>query len=287
VAKVTALNVAVTANTSQFDRQMHRVRQQLKQTREAASMSGAAGFAGPLGGRVAGVVGMMGLGGPMMAVAAATSGLAAAMEASRRDAERGTANLNDIMATRLSIQDAARMRQVAQMSMGQGGTAGDAVGALAAFRSQDFDAQSKLINAGVTTAELATIAAGTDAEAIKAMVELSKSPRGLEIAKALGGKSGEFFGSLSRIADAGNIDRAMGAGTSGELAIRAAQDELARQSRVAGQDPNAPDFLAELLRRLGAAPNAFLEEQRDRRGGTRGRAEEYLAEIANNTRGPG
>jgi hypothetical protein len=286
MSRIASMKVQVSADTSRFDSAMARVRGQLKQTQQAASITGGAGF-GAMGGRIGAFAGIMAMSGPMMAIAAATAGLAQAMESSRRDAERGAANLNDIMATRLSITDAANMKRVAQIAMGEGGTAGDAVGALSAFRSRDFNTQSKLVGAGVTTAELAAIAGGTDAEAIKAMVELSKSPRGLEIAKALGGKAGEFFGSLARVADTGNIDRALSGGTSGELALRAAQDEIARQTRVARQDPNAPDFLAELLRRAGAAPNAFLEEQRDRQGGTRTRAEEYLEQIANNTRGPG
>lgn len=286
MTKIASMKVQVSAETSRFDAAMGRVRQQLKSTRQAASVAGASGLAGSMGGRVGGLMGLAGLSGPMMAVAAGTAALASAMQSVEKDRQRGASNLSEIFASRLSVTDAARFQRVAQMAMGEGGTAGDAAGALRTFRSGDFDTKSKLFGAGVTPAELAAISGASDAEALRLMLELSRSPRGLEIAKALGGKSGEFFGSLSRIADPANIGRAMGAGTSGELATRAAQDEIARQSRIAGSDPNAPDWLSELLRRASPV-NALVDEMRNEQGGTVSNAERYLQDIANNTRGPG
>lgn len=285
MTKIASMKVQVSAETSRFDAAMGRIRQQMKGVQQSASITGGAGL-GPLGGRLGAMAGMMSMSGPMLAVAAATAGLATALEATQRDQARGTSNLNEIMASRLSVVDAARFQRVSQMAMGEGGTAGDAAGALRAFRDPDFATKSKLFGAGVTPGELAAISGASDAEALRLMLELSKSPRGLEIAKALGGKSGEFFGSLARIADPANIARAMGAGTSGTLVTRAAQEEIARQSRTAGADPNAPDLLSELLRNASPA-TAFLEELRNQRGGTQSNAERYLAEIANNTRGPG
>jgi len=282
MAKVTALNVAVTANTSQFERQMHRVRQQLKSTREAASMSGAAGFAGPMGGRVAGAVGLLGLHPAMMAVAAATGGLAAAITSissmNERNRTRGVENFGEILESRMSIEQQAAFKRVAEMAK-PGGSAGEVAQTLGAFRSGRFEDQSKLIQAGLSSSRMAEIAGMSDADALKALVDLSRSPNGLEIAKAIGGKGGEMFGALARIADPNNIDTALGAGTTGLLARQQARAELMRQDSLATFDPNRRDDAG--LLRSDPSREAFFS------GATDPRVTQYLEQIAINTRGPG
>lgn len=280
--KATALNVAVTANTSQFDAKMAKVRAQLKQTQQAASMAGATGLAGPMGGRIGAFAGVMGLSGPMMAVAAATAGLASIIQSERarqdRNAARGVENFNEILASRMGIAEQARLKTVAQLASPDG-SAGDVKALLGAVRPRDMQSEQKLMQAGMTQGDLSALAGATDTEALKLLVDLSRSPAGLEIAKALGGKAGTMFGNLARIADVSNIDRAMGLDTVGINAQRAAKAEMERQAKVAGVDPNLPELP------LGMRERRYrnVEEERFLLGLTDPKVVEYLNRLEANS----
>lgn len=281
MTKVASMKVQVSADTSRFDAAMHRMRGQMKQTQQAASMAGATGLAGPMGGRIGAFAGVMGLSGPMMAVAAATAGLASIIQSERarqdRNAARGVENFNEILSSRMGIAEQARLKTVAQLASPDG-SAGDVKALLGAVRPRDMQSEQKLMQAGMTQADLAALAGATDTEALKLLVDLSRSPAGLEIAKALGGKAGTMFGNLARIADVSNIDRAMGLDTVGINAQRAAKAEIERQAKVAGIDPNFPEQSALMNARR---PN--IEAQRFFEGLTDPKVVEYLARIEANT----
>ncbi|MEB3209690.1 MAG: hypothetical protein VKK63_12360, partial [Synechococcus sp.] len=171
MSKIASMKVQVSAETSRFDAAMGRIRQQMRGVQQSAAMTGAAGI-GPIGGRVAGMVGLMGLSGPMMAVAAATAGLASVLtsESQRReqDKARGLENFNEILQSRLSVAEQASFKRVADMAR-PGGSAGDVAAMLGAFRSTEFSQMQKLVQAGVDPAQLSAIAAMSDADALKAL----------------------------------------------------------------------------------------------------------------------
>jgi hypothetical protein len=253
--KIASMKVQVSADTSGFDAGMARVRHQMKGVQQAASITGGAGF-GPLGGRVGAAAGMLSLSGPMLAVSAATAALAAAIGSIQRDQDRGRENLGEIVGSRLSIDEQARFKRVAEMAS-PGGSAGDMAAMLKVFRDADPDTFSKMVQAGASMQQLAAISGGTDAEAMRLLVELSRSPNGLAIAEALGGKAGGTFASLANIAKPELVSQAMLSRTSGDLARSAARDEIARQTAAATTDPNEPGFGTKFLRAMSRGSGSY------------------------------
>jgi len=284
MTKVASMKVQVSADTSRFDAAMHRMRGQMKQTQQAASMAGATGLAGPMGGRLGAGAALMGLSGPMMAIAAATAGLSAALQSVQADRERGRSNLDDIVKAGLTVQEQARFSRVAGVA--GAGNAGDVASLLSAVRPTTMAGEQKLLSAGMTQADLAALAGASDTEALRLLVDLARSPNGLEIAKALGGGAGQVFAGFRGVSDVSNIQRAMAAGTSGELTMSAARDELLRQNRAATADPNEPGFWSELWNTINQGPAQWWAENERKKEATDAQVVEYLGVIANKVGGP-
>jgi hypothetical protein len=279
--KIASMKVQVSADTSGFDAGMARVRHQMKGVQQAASITGGAGF-GPLGGRVGAAAGMLSLSGPMLAVSAATAALAAAIGSIQRDQDRGRENLGEIVGSRLSIDEQARFKRVAEMAS-PGGSAGDMAAMLKTFRDADPDTFSKMIQAGASMQQLAAISGGTDAEAMRLLVELSRSPNGLAIAEALGGKAGGTFASLANIANPALVSQAMASQTTGNLARTAAAEEIARQRGAAASDPNEPGFWSKFLKAMSQGSGSFAVARDIQTDRAMPAVEEYLRNIDINT----
>jgi len=284
MTKVASMKVQVSADTSRFDAAMHRVRGQLRETAGASSVAGAA-VGGPTAGRLAAGLQIAALSGPMLAMAGAAAALSAAVSEVQRDRDRGRQNLDDLGAG-LGVQEQAQFQRVANIA--GSGTASDVAKLLQLFRGDDWRQQNKLTEAGVMPDRLASIAAASDREALRMLVELAKSPNGAKIAEALGGGAGNVFRGLGRVLDVGVVDRAMASATSGTLVRQAALDELARQDRASRQDPNQPGSLSSLFNRITSQSpsNVFLDYERSRRGISADNAERLLREIADKSGGP-
>jgi hypothetical protein len=289
VPKATALNVAVTANTSQFDAQMAKVRSQLKATQKASSAVGSAtGMASPLTGRLGGFAALAGLTGPMLGLSAALGVLNKSINAANARSEAGRKAFDEIVAGRMTPVEQARFSKVARIAAGDTGSAVDVASMLSAARPTTMEAEQKLLNAGMTQADLAAIAGASDTEALKLLVQLSRSPAGLEIAKALGGGAGTMFASLAKVADVSNIERAMRSGADMPLVQQAAAAEVARQTQVNATGIDFFEALGKLFTGGGFAPTAGMAAApAGVAAAEAARANELLGEIANNTRGPG
>lgn len=239
MSRVTRLNVAVTATTAQFDRQMDHVRRRLKQTREGLGAAGAALGGLPGVGSLGGVLGFASLSGPLMAFTAAGTAIAAAVQrmtaAVERDKAMGQEGLAAILQDRMPMQQAAQFTQAAQLIKADA-KAGDLAALLEAFKTTDPNEITKLQKAGMTDQQIAAVSTGDLGTDLMALRDLSASAIGQQVAMALG-KQGELF-NLLRTVEPAQIQQ-VGANRfqSTELIRQQMMDERARRREVLDSEP--------------------------------------------------
>jgi hypothetical protein len=235
MAKVTRLNVAVTANTRQFDARMKRMSQQIKAVRmSAAEGVGGAFSAAGIGGGLGGGAGMIARGGPLLI---AIGALTAALESSRKVTEQGRADLSEAAALALSPSRQMEARVASQLIKGESGTAGDIVGAKRGLTAamEDRRTRRRLERDGFDLDALDDLASTVDiSDFTEKLIEFSKgmsdSSR-LFLAEQLGGKTGEMLLASAGVQREGNISSAIDQAVSPEA--------IARNISVRQQDENA------------------------------------------------
>lgn len=270
MAKVTALNVAVTANTSQFDAKMAQVRAQLKQTARASSLAGASGLAGPMGGRLAGLAGLAGLSGPMLAVAAGvsalTAGIAKLQQSLDQDRQRTEKGLDAVMDGRMSPRDAARFGKLAEVIKPGSGAE---------------DLQKLLDKLGTPGGDLAT-------ELLR-IKQMSLGPEGDQLASSrFLGDSAAMFNRLRFVSDE-NIRKGAAAFPSTELIGMGAAAEQARQDEIASEQFMRQSAAGRLVDDILLGLQQMVTPDEDlfaKRDADRARAARHLETIARRSGGP-
>ena len=248
MAKVTRLNVAVTANTRQFDARMKRMSRQIKAVRmSAAEGVGGAFSAAGIGGGFGSGAGMIARGGPLLI---AIGALTAALESSRKTTEQGRADLVEAAALALSPSRQMEARIGSQLIKGEEGTAGDLVGARRGLQAtlRDRRAVRRLQRDGFDVDALDDLAETVDfSDFTEKLIAFSKSlSDGTRevLAEQLGGKAGEMLLRAAGVQRQGNISGAI----DGAISTRG----IARSISVRQQDEDAllasqdPDLLTEV-----------------------------------------
>jgi hypothetical protein len=248
MAKVTRLNVAVTANTRQFDARMKRMSRQIKAVRmSAAEGVGGAFSAAGIGGGLGSGAGMIARGGPLLI---ALGALTAALESTRKTTEQGRADLSEAAALALSPSRQMEARIGSQLIKGEEGTAGDLVGARRGLQAtlRDRRAVRRLQRDGFDVDALDDLAETVDfSDFTEKLIAFSKSlSDGTRevLAEQLGGKAGEMLLRAAGVQRQGNISGAI----DGAISTRG----IARSISVRQQDEDAllasqdPDLLTEV-----------------------------------------
>lgn len=186
------MNVAVTANTAQFDRQMQKVRAKMKATQQGLSggAGGALSAAGIGGGFGAGA-GMLLRGSPLLA---AIGGLTMALEAQKRTTEKGRKDVSEMALLGLSPTRQAEAKTASQLLGGEG--AGDLMAVKQAFEGSDRMRDRGLTRAGMTQEEIDRLNTSSIGQFTEDLVKLSRAmseAERLAVAEQLGGKAGEMF----------------------------------------------------------------------------------------------
>jgi hypothetical protein len=192
VSRTTRLNVAVTANTAQFDRQMAKVRAKMKATQQGLSggAGGALSAAGIGGGFGAGA-GMLLRGSPLLA---AIGGLTMALEAQKRTTEQGRKDVAEMALLGLSATRQSEAKAASQLLGVEG--AGDLMAVKQAFEGTDRGRDRQLSRAGLTQEQIDRLNTSDIGQFTEDLVKLSRSlgtGSRLAVAEALGGKAGEMF----------------------------------------------------------------------------------------------
>ena len=194
MSRATRLNVAVTANTAQFERQMAKTRAKLAQLRKEAGtgltpMASVAGMGGAGGALLAG----LGKGSPIIA---AIGGLTMALQAAKTQEEKGRKNIEEMALLALDPIMQQQALKGAQFLKGEEGKAGDIVATQAAFTRMDRQQRRELESLGVTDAQLNELNTSSIAEFVESLVEISRGmsqTQRLAVGEALGGTAGEMF----------------------------------------------------------------------------------------------
>jgi hypothetical protein len=186
------MNVAVTANTAQFDRQMAKVRAKMKATQQGLSggAGGALSAAGIGGGFGAGA-GMLLRGSPLLA---AIGGLTMALEAQKRTTEKGRKDVSEMALLGLSPTRQAEAKTASQLLGGEG--AGDIMAAKRAFEGTDRVRDRGLMRQGMDQEQIDRLNTSSIGQFTEDLVKLSRSmseAQRLAVAEQLGGKAGEMF----------------------------------------------------------------------------------------------
>ena len=186
------MNVAVTANTAQFDRQMQKVRAKMKATQQGLSggAGGALSAAGIGGGFGAGA-GMLLRGSPLLA---AIGGLTMALEAQKRTTEEGRKDVAEMALLGLSPARQAEAKTASQLLGGEG--AGDIMAAKRAFEGTDRVRDRGLMRQGMDQEQIDRLNTSSIGQFTEDLVKLSRSmseAQRLAVAEQLGGKAGEMF----------------------------------------------------------------------------------------------
>jgi hypothetical protein len=192
VSRATRLNVAVTANTAQFDRQMAKVRAKVKATQQGLSggAGGALSAAGIGGGFGAGA-GMLLRGSPLLA---AIGGLTMALEAQKRTTEEGRKDVTEMALLGLSPTKQSEAKVASQLLGGEG--AGDLIEVKRAFEGTDRKRDRELTRAGLSQEQIDRLNTSDISQFTEDLIELSRSlsaSQRLSVADALGGKAGQMF----------------------------------------------------------------------------------------------
>jgi hypothetical protein len=225
------MNVAVTANTAQFDRQMAKVRAKMKATRQGLSggAGGALSAAGIGGGFGAGA-GMMLRGSPLIA---AIGGLTMALEGAKRQSEQGRKDIGEMAQLALSPQRQQEAKFGAQLIGGEDATATDLMAVQKAFdrRFLDRGKERELASLGIdenTLNKLNTSSVGQFTEDLIALAKAMNDMQRLAVAETLGGKAGEMFLRAGQFQGQGDVSNAIGQ-MSLESVARAMSEEQQRQ----------------------------------------------------------
>lgn len=186
------MNVAVTANTAQFDRQMAKVRAKVKSTQQgiAGGAGGALSAAGIGGGFGAGA-GMLLRGSPLLG---AIGGLTMALEAQKRTTEKGRKDVSEMALLGLSPTRQAEAKTASQLLGGEG--AGDIMAAKRAFEGTDRVRDRGLMRQGMDQEQIDRLNTSSIGQFTEDLVKLSRSmseAQRLAVAEQLGGKAGEMF----------------------------------------------------------------------------------------------
>jgi hypothetical protein len=186
------MNVAVTANTAQFDRQMAKVRAKVKSTQQgiAGGAGGALSAAGIGGGFGAGA-GMLLRGSPLLA---AIGGLTMALEAQKRTTEEGRKDVAEMALLGLSPARQAEAKTASQLLGGEG--AGDIMAAKRAFEGTDRVRDRGLMRQGMDQEQIDRLNTSSIGQFTEDLVKLSRSMsegQRMAVAEQLGGKAGEMF----------------------------------------------------------------------------------------------
>lgn len=231
MSRTTRLNVAVTANTAQFDRQMAKVRARMKQTRQGLS-SGAGGAlsAAGLGGGFGSGAGMLLRGSPLLA---AIGGLTMALESNKRQTEEGKKDVQEMAQLALSPFTQQQAKFAAQLLGGEDRTATDLIQTREAFdqRTMDRSKRKELTSLGITDEMLNALNSSDIGNFTESLVEISRGMNEMQrlaVGRALGGKAGEMFMQAGQFQAEGDISRAIGA-IGVEEAARATSLEQQRQ----------------------------------------------------------
>ena len=186
------MNVAVTANTAQFDRQMAKVRAKMKATQQGLSGSaGGALSAAGIGGGFGAGAGMLLRGSPLLA---AIGGLTMALEAQKRTTEEGRKDVSEMALLGLSPTRQAEAKVASQLLGGEG--AGDLIAVKQAFEGSDRMRDRGLTRAGMTQEQIDRLNTSSIGQFTEDLVKLSRSmseAQRLAVAEQLGGKAGEMF----------------------------------------------------------------------------------------------
>ena len=186
------MNVAVTANTAQFDRQMAKVRAKLKSTQQgiAGGAGGALSAAGIGGGFGAGA-GMLLRGSPLLA---AIGGLTMALEAQKRTTEEGRKDVAEMALLGLSPVRQSEAKAASQLLGGE--SAGDLIEVKRAFEGTDRKRDRELTRAGLSQEQIDRLNTSDIGQFTEDLVQLSRSlgtGQRMAVAESLGGKAGEMF----------------------------------------------------------------------------------------------
>ena len=264
MAKVTRLNVAVTANTRQFDARMKRMSRQIKAVRMSAAegVGGAFSAAGVGGGMGAGA-GMAARGGPLLI---ALGALTAALESTRKTTEQGRSDLSEAAALALSPSRQMEARIGSQLIKGEEGTAGDLVGARRGLQAtmRDRRAVRSLQRDGFDVDALDDLAETVDfSDFTEKLIAFSKnlSDGTREVlAEQLGGQAGEMLLRAAGVQRQGNISSAIDQAVSPEALARA--QSVRMQDEIAATAPQDPGFWTSLWD-LISGQAAKTEQQMD------------------------
>ena len=225
------MNVAVTANTAQFDRQMAKVRAKMKATRQGLSggAGGALSAAGIGGGFGAGA-GMMLRGSPLIA---AIGGLTMALEGAKRQSEQGRKDIGEMAQLALSPQRQQEAKFGAQLIGGEDATATDLMAVQKAFdrRFLDRGKERELSSLGIdenTLNKLNTSSVGQFTEDLISLAKSMNDMQRLAVAETLGGKAGEMFLRAGQFQGQGDVSNAIGQ-MSLQSVARAMSEEQQRQ----------------------------------------------------------
>lgn len=235
MAKVTRLNVAVTANTRQFDQRMKAMSRRIKQVRaDASGAAGGALAAAGIGGGFGAGAGMAMRGGPLLI---ALGSLTAALEANRKANELGRRDMAEAAALALSPARQQEARVASQLLKGESGTAADIIGAQRGLNETMLDRRStaRLAREGFDVAALQDLANTVDiSDFTEKLVEFSRGLNDttrLMLAERLGGKTGEMLLAAGGVTRQGNLSSAIDQAISPEA--------IARALSVKAQDENA------------------------------------------------
>jgi len=264
MAKVTRLNVAVTANTRQFDARMKRMSRQIKAVRmSAAEGVGGAFSAAGIGGGFGSGAGMIARGGPLLI---AIGALTAALESSRKTTEQGRADLVEAAALALSPSRQMEARVASQLIKGEEGTAGDLVGARRGLQAtlRDRRAVRRLQRDGFDVDALDDLAETVDfSDFTEKLIAFSKnlSDGTREVlAEQLGGQAGEMLLRAAGVQGQGNISSAIDQAVTPEALARA--QSIRMQDEIAATAPQDPGFWVSLWD-LISGQAAKTEQQMD------------------------
>ena len=231
MSRATRMNVAVTANTAQFDRQMAKVRAKMKATQQGLSggAGGALSAAGIGGGFGAGA-GMLLRGSPLLA---AIGGLTMALEGSKRQSEQGRKDIGEMAQLALSPQRQQEAKFGAQLIGGEDATATDLMAVQKAFdrRFLDRGKERELASLGIdenTLNKLNTSSVGQFTEDLISLAKSMNDMQRLAVAETLGGKAGEMFLRAGQFQGQGDVSNAIGQ-MSLESVARAMSEEQQRQ----------------------------------------------------------
>lgn len=231
MSRATRMNVAVTANTAQFDRQMARVRAKIKATQQG--LSGGAGgalSAGGIGGGFGAGAGMMLRGSPLIA---AIGALTMVLEGSKRQSEEGRKDIGEIAQLALSPQRQQEAKFGAQLIGGQDASATDLMAVQKAFdrRFLDRGKERELSSLGIGEEDLNKLNTSSVGQFTEDLIALAKSMNDMQrlaVAETLGGKAGEMFLMAGQFQGQGDVSKAIGQ-MSLESVARAMSEERARQ----------------------------------------------------------